>query len=68
MTLMMGWVNDNVYDSGEANPDWKDYDHDDKNADIAGTNNADDDYDADAYRYVDASINDGCRQQWRLCH
>ena len=41
------------------------YDPDDANADNAGADNFDDNYDADADRYVDAVNNDGCKQQWR---
>ena len=39
------------------------YDPDDANADNAGADNFDDNYDANADRYVDAVNNDGCKKQ-----
>ena len=60
-----GWYYNGSDDYGDANIDWKDYDPDDANADNAGADNFDDNYDADADRYVDAVNNDGCKQQWR---
>ena len=70
--FMMRWLmahNYGEYDdggdeSGDANPNWRYYDRDDVNADNAGADDVDDEYDTDADSYVDAGNNDGWRKQW----